>query len=116
MLSFAAFAGLSTTVLSQTQPVPPSALDLLDRYDRGDRDVVVHVFESVRDVDELRKDLEVKGPTWTTAGSADREPQRRLVAATMALEFGNARLEDEWVTLRSLVEWGCALLRRGPPS
>ena len=34
----------------------------------------------------------------------------------MALELANARMRDKWLKLRELVEWGCQLLRRGPPT
>ena len=94
----------------------PRAVDLLDRYDRGEFDAVVETFLKLRDVGNLREDLERNGPMWASAGGSGDEPRRRLVAATMALELANARLDDQWKELRSLVEWGCQLLRRGPPS
>ena len=91
-------------------------VELLDRYDRGEFDAVVQSLVTAREVEGLRKDLEKSGLKWTMAAGPAAEPRRRLVAATLALEFANARLEDEWQKLRSLVEWGCELLRRGPPS
>lgn len=110
------FVAVTTCLLAQGQPVPLSALDLLERYNRGEHDAVVQVFLAAPGVDAIRKELEAKGPAWTIADGPAAEGRRRLVAATMALEFANARLDDEWRTLRSLVEWGCELLRRGPPT
>jgi tetratricopeptide (TPR) repeat protein len=97
-------------------PDEPSAVALLNRYERGEFDAVVETFQKLAAVEPLRKDLERTGVTWADSAGAGDVARRRLVAATMALEFANARMDDEWQTLRSLVEWGCALLRRGPPS
>jgi tetratricopeptide (TPR) repeat protein len=109
---------LAAVVLINAAPRPVAlqltATELLDRYDRGDRDAVVEIFRTAPDVDAMRRDLEQSGKTWTKAAGASREPHRRLAAATMALELANARMRDKWVPLRSLVEWGCELLRAGP--
>jgi hypothetical protein len=64
----------------------------------------------------LRDELKDVAGTWTTAAGRPSEVRRRLVAATVALELANAKMDSEWVALRELVEWGCELLRRGGPS
>lgn len=102
--------------MSQAPAGLPSAIELLDRYDRGDRDAVVEIFKTAPDVESIRTDIEKHGAAWTVAGGPAREPHRRLAAATMALELANARMPDKWLKLRDLVEWGCELLRRGPPT
>jgi tetratricopeptide (TPR) repeat protein len=102
--------------MSQAPASPPRAVALLDRYDRGDRDAVIEIFKGAPDVESIRNDLEKNGDPWTAAAGPAREPHRRLVAATMALELANARMRDKWLKLRGLVEWGCRLLRRGPPT
>jgi hypothetical protein len=107
---------ISASAVSQTQPTPPAAVTLLDQYDRGEFDAVVQAFARVRDPDALRKDLEKAGQAWTAARGPALEPRRRLVAATVGLEFAHARMTDQWLTLRSLVEWGCQLMATGAPS
>ena len=102
--------------MSQAPAGSPSAVDLLEWYDRGDRDAVIDIFKAVADVESLRNDVEKNGAAWSAALGTAREPHRRLVAATMALELANARMRDKWLKLRELVEWGCRLLRRGPPT
>jgi tetratricopeptide (TPR) repeat protein len=110
-------AVLAVSLLSQARPSPPTALALLDQYERGEYDAVVRAFLAARDVGALRSQLETKGAAWATAVGVGTpvEGRRRLVAATMALELANARLEDEWRELRPLVEWGCQLLRPNTP-
>jgi tetratricopeptide (TPR) repeat protein len=93
-------------------PAPQSAVDLLDRYAHGDFDAVVRTFAESRDPGGLRGQLQEQGSKWTRAEGEAAEPRRRLIAATVGLELANARMDDEWLDLRSLVEWGCGLLRR----
>ena len=104
-----------TSVAAATQDTP-RAVDLLDRYEGGDFDGVVKVFAAADNVNALRRQLEGDGEAWTTARGPAAEQRRRLVAATMALEFADARTEDEWQNVDALVEWGCKLLRKGPPT
>lgn len=116
-LCAAAVAALiSSGAPSQAQSVPQSVVALLDQYDRGEYDAVLQTFAAAPDTEVLRKDLEKAGQSWTTSRGPALEPRRRLVAATMGLEFANARMADQWHTLRSLVEWGCQLLRTGESS
>ena len=102
--------------MSHAPAGPPTAVDLLDRYDRGDRDAVIEIFKGATDAVSIRNDIEKNGAAWAAAAGPAREPHRRLVAATMALELANSRMHDKWLKLRELVEWGCQLLRRGPPT
>jgi tetratricopeptide (TPR) repeat protein len=94
----------------------PQIIALLDRYDAGEFNAVVDAFAGIDDVEDARKTLEKHGAAWTEALGPAAVPRRRLVAATFALEFANARMTDEWARLRSLVEWGCGLVRSGPPT
>ena len=102
--------------MSHAPAGPPTAVDLLDRYDRGDRDAVIEVFKGATDAVSIRNDIEKNGAAWAAAAGPAREPHRWLVATTMALELANSRMHDKWLKLRELVEWGCQLLRRGPPT
>lgn len=102
--------------LSQARPSLPTATDLLARYARGDFDAVVQAFVEARDPGELKGQLQEQGSKWTKAEGEAAEPRRRLIAATVGLELANARMDDQWLELRSLVEWGCGLMRRGAAS
>lgn len=94
---------------------PQSVVGLLDRYAAGDFDGVVKILVESRDPGGLRAQLQGHGARWSRAEGAAAEPRRRLIAATVGLELASARMDDEWLSLRSLVEWGCELLRRGAP-
>jgi tetratricopeptide (TPR) repeat protein len=94
----------------------PSILQLLDRYAAGDHDGVRRAFEDLDSVDDARRTLEREGRAWTARDDPAEAARRRLIAATFALELAEARMQDEWRRLRSLVEWGCELVRTGPPT
>src|SRR5690349_1038023 len=70
-----------------------SATDLLDQYAAGKFDEVVRGFDHSFDFDELLKQLRRDGPAWIDAKGPDARQQRRLAAATLALEAARA---DEW--------------------
>jgi tetratricopeptide (TPR) repeat protein len=107
-------AGLLAQV--EVRPPMPAALELLDRYSRGDHAGVMLALATVHDVEALTRAIQSNGLRWTAGIGPDQEPRRRLVAAALALEFAHSRLETDWRSVRSLVEWGCDLLRKGPPT
>jgi tetratricopeptide (TPR) repeat protein len=88
------------------------AAALFDAYDGGDHAQVRRAFAAANDVAALRGAIERTGERWTAAAGPAAAPRRRLVAAAVALEFAAVRMEDEWKALRSLVEWGCRLIRK----
>lgn len=93
------------------------ATDLLDLYLKGDYAAAVAPLARISNVSSFAVDLEVDGGDWIAkATTPDDTARRRLAAASLALEFAVIRMEDEWYTLRPLVEWGCAQLRKGPAS
>lgn len=93
----------------------PDVPALLDRYERGDHADVVLELARTRDPATLRRDLERQGTAWTEAAGAGLVVRRRMVAATVALEFAALRLWPEDVD--PLIEWGCGLVRRnGAPN
>ena len=95
----------------------PRVTDLLDLYVKGDHAAAVAPLAAVRNVKSMAVDLEVDGDDWIKRGATEAEiARRRLAAASLALEFAVLRMEDEWYTLRPLIEWGCAHLRQSPPS
>jgi tetratricopeptide (TPR) repeat protein len=116
LLATSVTALLCVGAVPQAQPGLPTALTLLDQYDRGEYDAVLQAFAAARDTETLRKDIEKNGAAWTASRGPALEARRRLVAATMALELAHARMSDQWHSLRSLVEWGCQLLGTAAPS
>lgn len=97
------------------QAAPPIIV-LLDRYDAGEFDAVVDAFAGIDDVEDARKTLEKHGAAWTEALGPAAVPRRRLVVATFALEFANARMTDEWQALWPALKWSCDLLAEGEPT
>jgi hypothetical protein len=119
----------------------PRAIDLLDRYLRGDFDAVVADFEKHTTFGWLLEQLEAEGPGWIGAGGPAARERRELAAATLALEAARVgqwtawkhreeypgpdptfRWVDQngrryvpetlvWEPPARLVEWGCTLLR-----
>ncbi|MEZ5318281.1 MAG: hypothetical protein R2752_12850 [Vicinamibacterales bacterium] len=112
----ALIAGGAVTVLSarpgdrRTGPPQAQADVLLDRYFSGDHAGVVRDIIASPDRAGLARDLIRRGQDWTEAAGRGDRRQRRLVAATLALEFASLNLWPEDVD--PLVEWGCRLLRR----
>jgi tetratricopeptide (TPR) repeat protein len=108
---------LSASLGALQSAAPPSATELLSRYDGGDPQAVATLLAGLPDTafDPLKQDFEHVAGLWTTANGPMDERRRRLVAATLALEIVNARLQQEWKNLRSLIEFGCDLVRKNPP-
>jgi tetratricopeptide (TPR) repeat protein len=65
---------------------------------------------AARSFDRVRGDIERRAETWATA-----DPRwgtnARLAVATFLLDIAHARLESNWLDVRSLVELGCRLTR-----
>lgn len=90
--------------------------DLLELYLKGDFEAAVAPLSKVSNVTSVAVDLEVDGDAWAAKGATPGEVERRrLVAASLALEFTGLRMLDEWYTLRPLIEWGCTQLRKSGP-
>lgn len=112
-LAALAMGGASSPVRAQR---PIDVAILLDRYSSGERAAVLELLKTLDDVEGVRVGLEATGRAWTEAAGPAVVPRRRLTAATFALELANTRMQDEWRRLRSLIEWGCELVRAGAPS
>jgi tetratricopeptide (TPR) repeat protein len=95
----------------------PSANDLLALYDQGHADQVAALLARLPNAAfaPLRDNLKQVAVPWTRAAGANDGRRRRLVAATVALEILNARLQPEWHALQPLLEFGCDLVRQNPP-
>jgi tetratricopeptide (TPR) repeat protein len=103
--------GFSVSVPTAAQQ-PSIIIEILNRYERGDSFVALETS----DVDMLADELVAHGEKWANAAGRDGTPRRRLIAATFGLEVARARYRDEWLNVRHVIEWGCRLVRRGPPS
>lgn len=112
VLALGVIAALAGAPVAQA---PPTVGDLLVRYDRGEYAPVAQALAQVKDSRRFRRDLSEVAYPWIAAGRRDQTNRRRLVAAGLALEAGAAGL-NQWQAARHLVEWGCALLREGPPT
>jgi len=94
------------------QAQAPRAVDLLDRYRRGDFARIVADLTALphQALPSIAVDLKTNAPGWIVGSTADVE-RRRLAAASVAREIATVGLETEWSTLRDLVEFGCRLVR-----
>jgi tetratricopeptide (TPR) repeat protein len=95
-----------------TAQQPSVIIEILNRYERGD----LFVALETSDLDMLADELVAHGEKWANAAGRDAAPRRRLIAATFGLEVASARFREEWGNVRHVIEWGCRLVRRGPPS
>ena len=114
--------------LAEPRASTPALEDLLLRYDRGEylsvvrgmralpeRPTVVGGADGVR-LDPLFLEWEKFAPGWIAAAGAGQAGRRRMVAASFALEFANARPESQWFLRYPFVAWACGLLRASPAS
>lgn len=113
---------------------------LLDRYAAGDFEFVERQLASAKTFAPLLEAFHRDAPAWLDAGGPSDRARRELVAATVALEAARigASREWKWIQLQPamvadngeayeplnrlvwrapplLIEWGCALFRRGAP-
>jgi len=128
-LVLAAALGVAARAAAVSQQ--PSATQLLDRYLSGQFDDVVAALATTEDFDDFLKQLERDGEAWVDAGDAAVRTRRELAAATLALEAAHVGERTRWKVTTilgveggyeyrityweapsTLVEWGCALLRR----
>jgi hypothetical protein len=94
-------AAASVTVagkLAARQPADPSALILLDQYERGEQEDVVRALTALLKVDTpgtrrpedrfsaLGRDLDSVLPGWVEKADLTAQDRRRLVGSTLALE------------------------------
>jgi tetratricopeptide (TPR) repeat protein len=109
---------------------PLAAMALLDQYLAGRFDEVVAALSAEERLDDLLDQLRRDGHGWVDAGTDDERPRRELAAATLALEAARIGQWKHWKVTQfvqtpvgvykitwweappSLLEWGCALLRR----
>jgi hypothetical protein len=87
----------------------------LERYRQGEFDGVVRELSSEKDPKRLTRAFIRDAEAWIADGPGSAQ-QRRLAAATLALELTHARLASDWRVLRETVEWASKELDRGQPS
>jgi tetratricopeptide (TPR) repeat protein len=115
------------TIRSNAQQ-PPTTVELLDRYAKGEFADVLARVASLEKLTNLVKDLkrdDVKA--WLDAGGPADRNRRELAAATFALEAARGDEWHEWKSIVNnpigppnvywmpppiLIEWGCELLRK----
>lgn len=85
---------------------------LLDLYLQGDHAAAMAPLATASNVSGIARDFVADAGDWAAKGTTPEDVQRRrIAAAALALEFAVLRMEDEWYTLRPLIEWGCVLVR-----
>lgn len=90
---------------------------LLDLYLSGSHDAALAPLRTAADAEAIAAAFVREAAAWALRGETPAAIQRRrLAAASLALEFAVVRMTDEWQTLRSLIDWGCAQVRLAPPS
>jgi tetratricopeptide (TPR) repeat protein len=84
-----------------------------DQYSRGEVTVGALPDDQAR---EFAGELRRVGPAWAGARDAPDSPRKRLVIATIALDFINQNFERAWGPGRpaDLLEWSCELLLGAP--
>jgi tetratricopeptide (TPR) repeat protein len=102
--------GSEDTFAQSTPRLPP----LLDLYERGEYDAALAPIGPWPNSERLLEKLRDDAPRWVDATGPEAAPRRRLIAASFALEAAHRGLAN-WDDARHLVEWGCQLLRAGPP-
>jgi hypothetical protein len=86
-----------------------------ERYGRGEITVGALPDEQAR---EFARELRRTGPPWAGPGNEPDSPRRRLLVATIAIDFINQNFERAWGVgyPGELLEWACELLRGTPPA
>jgi tetratricopeptide (TPR) repeat protein len=100
----------------RAQSLTPAPLDLLDQYARGDGERAAASLATVPHdrLEALGKAIQKAAPAWLQTADLSLARRRRLAAATLALDLAHTGLFTQWKVLRSLVEWGCTLVRQNP--
>jgi hypothetical protein len=100
----------------RAQAPGPGPLDLLEQYARGEGGRAVTSLELVPHgrLEALGNAIQKAAPAWLKAADPAQVRNRRLAAATLALDLAHVGLHTEWRVLSPLVEWGCALVRQNP--
>lgn len=93
-----------------------SVEESFDSYARGEFDQVADAIGRLRDRIGFARELERRAPAWIEAAGSDEIPRRRLIVATVALEFarGIPVLINESTRAIYLLQWACRLVRRNP--
>ena len=100
----------------RAQALIPAPIDLLDQYARGDGERAAGLLATMphERLEALGKAIQKAAPAWLQTTDPAVARRRRLAAATLALDVAHTGLLTEWQVLRSLVEWGCTLVRQNP--
>lgn len=112
--AIAGVLGIASAPLVTAQGHPDEIFNLLDRYARGDHDLL-GPYRSPQELERLRQRLSREAETWIRRGATEMRRQRQLAAAAFALEAAHRSLDIDWGQGRQFVEWGSALLRKAPP-
>lgn len=94
---------------------PPPVTDALDRYAADPAETVRSVAAS-QTLSTLNSSLRKDGVPWMLAKGAAEANQRRLIAATFALDVAGAEFDTAPGDVAPLVEWACEQIRRRLPS
>src|SRR5262245_19180300 len=105
----AILCSLSSANIGALQVTPVVAL--LDRYRSGDFDRAVKELSGVRDPAALRAAFLTGAEEWIATNPAD-VADRRLVAASFALEVGHERMSHDAESVVILLDWAMKTLRK----
>jgi tetratricopeptide (TPR) repeat protein len=113
------WTGLIAVVLVLAEVYPsaqsaPRLAGLLDLYERGEYDAALAPLGAWPNLDRIFDRLRSDGTRWVAAAGPDAIARRRLIAAAFGLEAARLGMAN-WEDARHLVEWGCEMLRGGPP-
>ena len=86
----------------------------LPRYAAGEHQQVIADISQVPGIAPLVPQIERRVREFV-GRPPDGMAHPRLAAATFLLDLSRARLETDWMSVRSLVELGCSILRDGGP-
>jgi len=104
---------LALALLLYVAPAPLS--ESLDRYPADPVETVRSVV-ATQSLSALNASLRRDGVAWMLAKGAAEANQRRLIAATFALDAAGTKFETEPNDVAPLVEWACEQIRRRMPS
>jgi tetratricopeptide (TPR) repeat protein len=112
-LALPALVAVVFCVAAEPQAPRLSPLDLLNQYERGEYESVLTQLDVARDKSpSIGKELVGLSRSWTDAKGAAIAARRRLIAASLELEVVAIGLDDNWSSLRSVLESACELVRR----
>ena len=111
------FTAVASTARVTTQTGRPSAIALLDRYERGEYDAATDLSRlDTAGWTAFTGSLEAEGTTWIRQAPAPAGNRRKLVAVSFALEAANAVLDSpSRLVARRILGWACAEIRTAAP-